>query len=129
MNSLADWLWWLLAVYFVFIYLMMLFRIIADIFRSQDMGGLAKAGWLIFLIFIPILAMLIYVIARGQNMAERDMAQYQQARSAQDDYIRSVAGSSASGSAATEIAQANELLKSGALTQPEFDALKAKALA
>lgn len=129
MNSLADWLWWLLAVYFVFIYLMMLFRIVGDIFRSQDMGGWGKAGWILFLIFVPILAMLIYVIARGQKMAERDMAQYQQARAAQDDYIRSVAGSSSSGSAATEIAAANDLLKSGAITQAEFEALKAKALA
>lgn len=129
MDSLADWLWWLLAVYFVIIYITMLFRIIADIFRSEDMGGLGKAGWLIFLIFVPILAMLIYVIARGQNMAKRDIAQYQQARAAQDDYIRSVAGSSTSGSAAAEIAQANDLLTAGAITPAEFDALKAKALA
>jgi hypothetical protein len=129
MNSLADWLWWLLAVYFVFIYLMMLFRIVGDIFRSQDMGGWGKAGWMVFLIFVPILAMLIYVIVRGQTMAERDMAHYQQARAAQDDYIRTVAGSSGSGSAATEIATANDLLKSGAITQTEFEAIKAKALA
>jgi hypothetical protein len=128
MNSLADWLWWLLAVYFIFIYFMMLFRIIGDIFRNHDMGGWGKAGWLIFLIFVPILAMLIYVIANGKDMAQRDMAQYQAAQAAQADYIRSVASPSTS-SAASEIQKAQDLLTAGAITQAEFDALKAKALA
>jgi hypothetical protein len=128
MNSLADWLWWLLAVYFIFIYFMMLFRIIGDIFRNHDMGGWGKAGWLVFLIFVPILAMLIYVIANGKNMAQRDMAQHQSAQAAQADYIRSVASSSTS-SAASEIQKAQDLLTAGAITQAEFDALKAKALA
>ena len=128
MNSLADWLWWLLAVYFIFIYFMMLFRIIGDIFRNHDMGGWGKAGWLIFLIFVPILAMLIYVIANGKDMAQRDMAQYKSAQAAQADYIRSVASSSTS-SAASEIQKAQDLLTAGAITQTEFDALKAKALA
>lgn len=128
MNSLADWLWWLLAVYFIFIYFMMLFRIIGDIFRNHDMGGWGKAGWLIFLIFVPILAMLIYVIANGKDMAQRDMAQYQSAQAAQADYIRSVAGSGTS-SAASEIQKAQDLLTAGAISQEEFDALKAKALA
>lgn len=128
MNTLADWLWWLLAFYFILIYFLMLFRIIGDIFRSDDLGGWGKAGWLIFLIFVPILAMLIYVVTRGKDLGRRDMAQYEQARAAQDDYIRSVAGSASSSSAATEIAKAHELLQSGAITQQEFDALKANAL-
>ena len=69
MNSLADWLWWLLAVFFVVVYFMMLFRIIVDVFRNHDSSGWAKAGWLIFLLFLPLLAMLIYVIANGKGMA------------------------------------------------------------
>jgi hypothetical protein len=124
--TLTDFLWWTLAVFFMVIYFMMLFRIIVDIFRSGDMGGWGKAGWLIFLLFFPLLAMLIYVIARGSGMAERDMAQYQQVRSAQDDYIRSVAQSS---DPSAQIKQAHDLLQSGAITQAEFDALKSKALA
>jgi len=126
MNSLADWLWWLLAFYFIMIYFMMLFRIIVDIFRRDDVSGWGKAGWLIFLIFVPIVAMLVYVISHGKDIGKRDAAQYQEARAAQDDYIRSVAGTSSG--AATEIAKANELLQSGAITQQEFETLKASAL-
>lgn len=124
--TLTDFLWWTLAVFFMVIYFMMLFRIIVDIFRSSDMGGWAKAGWLILLLFFPLLAMLIYVIARGKGMAERDMGQYQQVRSEQDQYIRSVAQSA---DPSAQIKQAHGLLQSGALTQAEFDSLKAKALA
>ena len=127
MNTLADWLWWLLAFYFIMIYFMMLFRIIFDIFRSDDLGGWGKAGWLVFLIFVPIVAMLIYVITRGKDLGKRDAAQYEAARRSQDDYIRSVA--STSSGPATEIAKAHELLQSGAITQQEFDSLKASALA
>src|SRR4051812_27365939 len=126
MNSLADWLWWLLAFYFIMIYFMMLFRIIVDIFRRDDVSGWGKAGWLIFLIFVPIVAMLVYVVSHGKDIGKRDAAQYQEARAAQDDYIRSVAGTSSG--AATEIAKANDLLKSGAITQQEFETLKASAL-
>jgi hypothetical protein len=124
--SLTDWLWWLLAVFFMVIYFMILFRIIVDIFRSDDMGGWAKAGWLLILIFLPLLTMLIYVIARGKGMAERDVKEYSQMQAAQDDYIRSVA---ASNDPTAQIKQAHDLLASGAISQEEFDALKAKALA
>jgi hypothetical protein len=124
--TLTDWLWWLLAVFFMVIYFMMLFRIILDIFRSDDMGGWGKAGWLILLIFLPLLTMLIYVIARGKGMAERDIKQMTQMQAAQDDYIRSVA---ASNDPTAQIKQASDLLASGAITQEEFDAIKAKALA
>ncbi|WP_324502613.1 SHOCT domain-containing protein [Nocardioides sp.] len=126
MNSLADWLWWLLAVFFMVIYFMMLFRIIIDIFRNHDSSGWAKAGWLILLLFIPLITMLIYVIANGKGMAQRDAAQYQAMKQSQDDYIRSVA---APADPSAQISQAHALLEKGAITQQEFDALKAKALA
>ncbi|MFN8156346.1 MAG: SHOCT domain-containing protein [Candidatus Nanopelagicales bacterium] len=126
MNSLADWLWWLLAVFFMVIYFMMLFRIIIDIFRNHDSSGWAKAGWLILLLFIPLITMLIYVIANGKGMAQRDAAQYHAMKQSQDDYIRSVA---APADPSAQISQAHALLEKGAITQQEFDALKAKALA
>jgi len=126
MNSLADWLWWLLAVFFMVVYFMMLFRIIVDVFRNHDSSGWAKAGWLIFLLFFPLIAMLIYVIANGKGMAQRDVAQYQAVKQSQDDYIRSVA---APADPSAQITQAHELLEKGAITQQEFDTIKAKALA
>jgi hypothetical protein len=122
--TLTDWLWWLLAFFFLVIYFMMLFRIIIDVFRADD-SGWVKAGWLIALLFFPLITMLIYVIARGKDMAKRDVQQYQQMQADQADYIRSVAGNDS----ATQIKQAHDLLTSGAISQEEFDAIKAKALA
>jgi hypothetical protein len=126
MNSLADWIWWLLIVFFMVVYFMMLFRIIVDVFRNPESSGWAKAGWLIFLLFFPLLSMLIYVIANGKGMAQRDVAQYQAAKQSQDDYIRSVAAPT---DPSAQIAKAHELLEKGAITQQEFDSMKAKALA
>ena len=126
MNSLADWLWWLLIVFFMVVYFMMLFRIIMDVFRNHESSGWVKAGWLIALLFFPLLTMLIYVIVNGKHMAERDIKQMQAVQQAQNDYIKSVAGSS---DPTAQIAQAHDLLEKGAISQQEFDAIKAKALA
>ena len=126
MNSLADWLWWLLIVFFMVVYFMMLFRIILDVFRNHESSGWVKAGWLIALLFFPLLTMLIYVIVNGKHMAERDIKQMQAVQQAQNDYIKSVAGSS---DPTAQIAQAHDLLEKGALSQQEFDAIKSKALA
>ena len=125
--SLSDWLIWLLYFFFMVVYFMMIFRIIGDLFRREDLGGWGKAGWILLLLFVPLLTMLIYVISQGQKMAQRDMSQYSAMREQQADYIRSVASSG--GDATAQIKQAHELLQSGALTQAEFDAIKAKALA
>ena len=126
MNSLADWLWWLLIVFFMVVYFMMLFRIIMDVFRNHESSGWVKAGWLIALLFFPLLTMLIYVIVNGKHMAERDIKQMQAVQQAQNDYIKSVAGST---DPTTQIASAHDLLEKGAISQQEFDAIKAKALA
>jgi hypothetical protein len=126
--NFSEWLWWLVIVFFMVIYFMMLFRIVIDVFRNDESSGWVKAGWLIFLLFFPLIAMLAYVIVNGKHMAQRDAAQYQAMAKAQQDYIKSVAGSSGSDSA-TQISQAHDLLAKGAITQAEFDALKAKALA
>jgi hypothetical protein len=126
-NSLGDWLWWLLIVFFMVIYFMMLFRIILDVFRNHESSGWVKAGWLIALLFFPLITMLIYVIVNGKHMAERDITQMQAVQQAQNDYIKSVAGTSSDPTA--QIAQAHGLLEKGAISQQEFDTIKAKALA
>ena len=117
---------WFIIVTFAFVaYLMVLFSILSDLFRDKDTGGFAKAIWVIALIFFPFLTALIYLIARGQGMAERNVKAAKQMQDAQSAYIRDVAGSSA----ADQIHKAKELLDAGAISQAEYDAIKAKALA
>jgi hypothetical protein len=123
----------LLAMFEFFIFLawfMCLFWVFGDLFRSRDIGGVAKTLWVVFLIFLPILGMLVYLIARGGGMTERAMAAQAEARKRQDAYIRSVATTNgAKDSVTDEIASAKALLDSGAITAGEFERLKADALA
>jgi hypothetical protein len=107
---------------------MCLFWIIGDIFRSGDLGGGAKTAWILFVIIIPWLGMLVYLIARGGGMQQRQLEQAQSMRQAQAEYIKSVSSGSGS-NPADQIASAKGLLDSGAITPAEFDQLKAKALA
>ncbi len=117
---------WLLVWSFLFVaFLMLLFQIFGDLFRDPDLGGWAKAAWVIGLIVFPFLLILIYLIARGRGMAERQAIAMRAARQQTDEYIQSVAGSSAP---AEQIASAKALLDAGTITQGEFDRLKAKAL-
>ena len=119
-------LFWSMLIFFVFIaWLMLLFRVFIDIFRS-DMGGFAKAIWSIFVILVPFLGVLIYLIANGDGMRSRDVADAQQRDAAMRTYVQQAAGS---GSVASELNQLSSLRDSGALTQAEFDAQKAKLLA
>ncbi len=116
---------WLIIWSFVFIsYLFVLFAIFGDLFRDSSLGGGAKALWVIFLIFAPLLASLIYLIARGKGMGERQVAAAQAQKAATDQYIQSVAGTSP----ADQVAQAKALLDSGAIDAQEYESLKAKAL-
>jgi hypothetical protein len=103
------------------------FRCIFDMFGDHTLSGWGKAGWAVLLIFVPWLGALIYLIARGRSMTERQMTAMAQQQAAQEQYIQQVAGSSTS--AAEQIASAKALLDSGAISQAEFDTLKAKALA
>jgi len=125
-GSLGDLIWWFLWAFIFITYLFALFAVIGDLFRDQKLSGLAKAIWIIALIFVPFLTLLVYLIARGNGMAERGAAQAAQMRDAQASYIKSVASAS---SPSEEIAKAKALLDSGAITQAEFDAIKSKALA
>jgi hypothetical protein len=104
---------------------MALFQIVVDLFRDPELSGWWKALWMIFIIFLPILGALVYLIVRGNGMAKRQMRDASEAKSATDAYIQSVAKQS---NPAEQIATAKGLLDSGAISQAEFDALKAKAL-
>src|SRR5688500_7295057 len=114
-------------IFFLFvIWIWILITVFADIFRRRDIGGGTKALWIIFVIVLPYLGVLVYLIANHDGMAERNIAHMQKQQQQQDAYIQSVAGS---GGAAAEIEKAKGLLDSGAITQAEFDAIKQKALA
>jgi hypothetical protein len=126
-NDNGSFLLALFEFFLFFAWFMCLFWVLGDIFRSKDLGGGAKTLWVIFVIIIPWLGILLYLIVRGHGMQDRQMEQAQQIQAAQADYIKSVASSS--GSATTQIADAKGLLDSGAITQAEFDQIKAKALA
>jgi hypothetical protein len=109
------------------IWLFLLFRVVIDVFRSDDMGGFAKVLWLVFVIFLPYLGVFVYLIARGHKMTERDIAQAQAQKASMDEYVRSVAGSG--GGVAAELEKLSALKDQGVLTQAEFDAQKAQLLA
>ncbi len=116
---------WTLLVFFAWVFwIMIAIRIFADIFRRHDMSGFGKVLWSIFVIIAPFLGVFVYLLIYHQGIAERDMASAQATQQQMDSYVRSVAGGSAE-----EIAKAKGLLDSGAITQDEFDKLKAKALA
>ena len=127
-NDNGSFLVALLEFFLFFAWIMCLFWIFGDIFRSKDMGGGAKTFWVLFVILIPWLGILVYLIARGKGMHERQLEQMKDVQQAQNEYIKSVAGSSST-NAADQIASAKGLLDSGTITQAEFDKLKAKALA
>jgi hypothetical protein len=116
---------WTMFIFFLFIiWIWILITVFVDIFRRKDASGFTKAAWIIFVIVLPYLGVLVYLIANHDGMADRNLAQMQAQKSATDEYIRSV-----SGGAAAEIERAKGLLDSGAITQAEFDSIKAKALA
>ncbi|HMI33351.1 MAG TPA: SHOCT domain-containing protein [Propionibacteriaceae bacterium] len=127
MDSFWDFFWLLVWTFFFVMYLMVLFQIIGDLFRDKDLSGWWKALWIIFLIIFPFLAAIIYLIARGRSMADRQAGEMRKAQVATDQYIKSVA--SQGSSPADQIASAKSLLDSGAITQQEFEQLKQKALA
>ena len=126
MDSFAQWFWLLIWWFLFFAYLVILFQIIGDLFRDHELSGWWKALWIIGLIAVPFLIALIYIIARGKGMAERQLQAVQQAKSDTDSYIREVA---AGKSPAEHITEAKALLDAGTIDQNEFAQLKAKALA
>jgi hypothetical protein len=104
---------------------MVMFSILSDLFRDKETSGIAKAVWVVALIFLPFFTSLVYLIVRGRGMAERAARGSELARQQQDAYIRQVAGRT---TPADQIAQARAMLDAGAISQSEYDALKTKAL-
>ncbi len=134
MNLLAtsfgdgDVLLWMFEFFLFVIWFWLLLTIFSDLFRDHEMSGGTKALWVIFVVLLPYVGILVYLIARGHGMAERAAKAQALAQEQMNAQIRAVAGTSASTSAADQIAQAKSLLDSGAIDQAEFDKLKAKAL-
>ena len=125
MSNFWDIVWLMLSTFVFIAYLFVLFQIVSDLFRDHELGGGSKALWIVGLIFLPMLTALVYIIARGRGMAERQRAALQRAKSDTDAYIRQVAGKSP----ADQIADARALLDAGTISADEFAKLKAKALA
>ncbi|MFN8164163.1 MAG: SHOCT domain-containing protein [Solirubrobacterales bacterium] len=119
-----DILWTMIIFFSWVIWIWIVIAVLTDVFRRHDIGGWTKALWTVFVIVLPFLGVLIYLIAQHDGMRERNEKQMQQQQQAMDDYVKETAG----GGSATEIAKAKELLDSGAITQAEFDAIKAKAI-
>ena len=126
-NDFGEVLLWSFWFFIWIAALMVWFRCLFDMFGDHTLSGWAKAGWAVLLIFVPWVGALIYLIARGRSMTERQMNKVAEMEAAQADYIKQVAN--APTSAADQIASAKALLDSGAIDQGEFDTLKAKALA
>jgi uncharacterized SAM-binding protein YcdF (DUF218 family) len=128
--SFADIFWSVLWFFFLFIWIMILVHILSDLFRDQTLSGGAKTLWVLFLVFLPFLAVLVYLLTRGKGMAERAAARQQQAQEQFEGYVRTVATTGdATAAPADQITRAKQLLDAGTIDQAEFDRLKAKALA
>jgi hypothetical protein len=123
---LLDIVWTMLVFFGWVIWFWLLIVVFGDLFSRHDVSGWGKAGWIVLLVFLPYLGVFIYLIAQGAKMAERKEQRSRAARAEFDDYVKTVA---APGGAATEIEKAKQLLDTGAISQAEFDALKARALA
>ena len=123
---LLDVFWTMILFFSWVVWIWMMILILSDIFRRHDISGWAKAAWIVFMIILPFIGVLVYLIAHGKGMAERRVEDQKAAQASFDDYVRDVA---ADGGSAGEIERAKQLLESGTINQTEFERLKAKALA
>jgi hypothetical protein len=123
--SFWDIVWFIFITYAFVAYLVVLFHIVGDVFRDEDLSGLVKAAWIIALCLLPLLSSFVYLIVRGRGMTARAVGRAAARQAAQDDHIRQVAGST---TPSDQIAQARALFDAGAISKAEYDALKTKAL-
>ena len=123
--SFWDIMWFIIITYAFVAYLVVLFHIIGDVFRDEDLSGFLKAAWVIALCLLPLISSLCYLVVRGRGMAERSAQRAAAQRTAQDAYIREVAGRT---TPSDQIAQARALFDAGAISETEYQALKSKAL-
>ena len=124
--TFLEGLWWMFVFFAWVIWFWLLITVFADIFRRRDTSGFSKVLWIIFVIILPFLGVFVYLIANHEGMADRNVERAQSQQAQMDQYVKSVAGG---GGSAAEIEKAKGLLDSGAITQAEFDSIKAKALA
>ena len=123
--SFLEFLWPAIVIFFMIIFIMMLFQVLGDLFRRDDASGGTKALWVILLVLLPFIGVVLYTIVNSTGMAQRQREAAHQTQRAMDDYIRGVAHSEGP---ADQIAKAKGLLDSGAISQAEFDAIKARAI-
>ncbi len=123
--GLGEALLTVLSIFFIVIWIWILITVLIDLFRDHELSGWWKAVWVFFLVFLPVITVLIYLIARGSGMRDRALAEQKHMQEASEQYIRSVAGSSP----VDELHRLNELRERGAISQAEFDAMKARLLA
>jgi hypothetical protein len=123
-NTFGQVMWTMLVFFAWILFFWLLFMVFGDLFRRHDISGWGKAAWSIFVIFLPFLGCFVYLISQGRHIGERNIQEAQAAQAQLDSHIKSVSGGSAD-----QIAKAKELLDSGAISQAEYDQLKAKALA
>jgi Trk-type K+ transport system membrane component len=123
--SFWDIIWFIFIAYVFFAYLMVLFSVIGDIFRNRETSGFTKALWILLLIVLPFITLIVYLITHGSGMAERSSRQSEAIQAQQEAYVKNLAGTN---SPADQVTRAKKLLDSGAISQPEYDSLKAKAL-
>jgi Short C-terminal domain/Phospholipase_D-nuclease N-terminal len=119
-------LWDILIFFAWVIFIWIAITVLIDVFRRHDISGWGKAGWVVFVVILPWIGVLVYLIVNHTGMAERKAQDTQAAQAQFDQYVRQAAGT---GGAASEIAKAKQLLDAGTITQAEYDAIKAKALA
>jgi hypothetical protein len=119
-------IFWTILIFFAWVvWIWIAVTVLVDVFRRRDLSGLAKAAWVVFVIVLPFLGVLIYLISNHDGMAERSGKEAEASQAQFDDYVRKAAGT---GGPASEIEKAKQLLDSGAISQAEFDAIKAKAI-
>jgi len=118
---------WTIVIFFGFVvWIWILFTMFADLFRRHDIGGWTKTAWIVFVVIFPFLGVFVYLIAQHKGISERSIRQQESAKREMDQYVRSVAGGS---DPTQQIAKGEELLKSGAINQAEFEQIKKRALA
>ena len=120
-----DYFWWIIGVFLFIAYIMVLIQIFTDLFRDRELSGGWKAVWVVLLVVFPLITGLIYLIARGRGMSERQLAAASDAKAQADAYIKQTAATSP----AEQISTAKSLLDAGTINQEEFDRLKGRALA
>ena len=125
---ILDFFWSMLMFFLFFAWIWLVISVFIDIFRSRDLSGWGKAGWSLFVLIIPLIGVLVYLVARGDQMQQRRIDDYQAQQSAQSEYIRSVAGNGGA-STADELTKLSQLRDDGTLTDDEYQQQKAKLLA